>query len=374
MSNIDELQEMDRTFNEFFDITGVDNKYYIFYDESNNYRKVTIKKRKFNIANDGNFVLAGIMSFEKDTSLTFLELKRKFILMNNIGNEIKYKQVFHGDFLTVLGSSKLKILFKIINDYDFYVHFYNFNILHWGIIDIIESLLVDKNNLHGMRRNLISGLHEIAKKDKIQFIGILGEYKFPDVKDRKGFIKRLSDFIEHHYLDIEYSDDFEVTDIEILRHITKSYDERELTFVEDGDEGIFVENFLQVYINKVIGLPNAEHFFDKEDHIEKLFEDFENLFETTFPNVHFIESESDVRIQLSDLLAGFFAKYFTFIDNTQKSKLLEILDTLTVQQKENLVSLRKLLEKSDSVTQKLSLRVETLLNVKKSDIFLMYCE
>lgn len=42
--------------------------YDVFYDETNNYRKVFINGQKLNIASDSNFVLAGITTKEENNS------------------------------------------------------------------------------------------------------------------------------------------------------------------------------------------------------------------------------------------------------------------------------------------------------------------
>ena len=64
-------------------------------------------------------------------------------------------------------------------------------------------------------------------------------------------------------------------------------------------------------------------------------------------------------------------KYFTFISNTTIDELKKILLQLTCTQKENLSVLRDLLQRSDSFSLHLSMRIDSLHNCLKSDMFLL---
>jgi hypothetical protein len=55
-------------------------------------------------------------------------------------------------------------------------------------------------------------------------------------------------------------------------------------------------------------------------------------------------------VQLSDVMAGFFAKMFTFLRNTEMSQLINIQSALTTEQKNNLLLLRDLVNRSDSIS------------------------
>lgn len=55
---MDSIHELLSNFARNFPLENTDVKCKVYYDESNNYRKVYIKNRKLNILKDGNFVLA----------------------------------------------------------------------------------------------------------------------------------------------------------------------------------------------------------------------------------------------------------------------------------------------------------------------------
>ena len=88
--------------------------------------------------------------------------------------------------------------------------------------------------------------------------------------------------------------------------------------------------------------PQLKHFFDEETQIKNILQDDSISFRNIANHIFFKESKSDIRIQISDVVAGLLGKYFTFISNTTIDELKKILLQLTYIQKENLSILRDL--------------------------------
>ena len=101
--------------------------YDVFYDETNNYRKVFINGQKLNIASDSNFVLAGITTKEEKNSPIWNDFYKKVGIFNYIP-ELKSKYVFSGDILTCLSSKRLNNFLHLLKDNEISIHFLNLNI------------------------------------------------------------------------------------------------------------------------------------------------------------------------------------------------------------------------------------------------------
>lgn len=169
----------------------------VFYDETNNYRKVFLSNGRLNITFDSNFVLAGIATKESKDSIVWNNFYKKIGIYNNI-SELKAKNVFRGDFLTCLSSQRLNNFLNLLADMDIYVHFLNLNILYWAIIDIVESLLSIRNTPNLLQRRASSVLLDVVRIDKNNFIKILSSFGYPDVKDREDFVKTISNLIKKY--------------------------------------------------------------------------------------------------------------------------------------------------------------------------------
>ena len=126
-----------------------------------------------------------------------------------------------------------------------------------------------------------------------------------------------------------------------------------------------------MYLHIPMKYPQLKHFFDEETQIKNILQDDSISFRNIANHIFFKESKSDIRIQISDVVAGLLGKYFTFISNTTIDELKKILLQLTYIQKENLSILRDLLQRSDSFSLHLSLRIDSLHNCLKNDMFLL---
>ena len=78
----------------------------VFYDESNNYRKVYLKDGKLNIPEDNNFAIAGITDDNDHFDYSLDDLKAKIGIHQESITEIKAKHIFTGDFLDAIEKPK----------------------------------------------------------------------------------------------------------------------------------------------------------------------------------------------------------------------------------------------------------------------------
>ena len=238
-----------------------------FYDETNNYRKVFLSNEKLNVAFDSNFVLAGIATKESKDSIVWKNIYKRIGIHNNI-SELKANNVFSGDFLTCLSSKKLNNFLHLLSGMNIYVHFINLNILYWAIIDIVESLFSIRKAPNILQCRAASVLLDVARLEKNTFIKILYSFGYPDVKNRVDFIKRIFDLTKKNIRKIDRSNSILDIDIYGMCCALDVYKKEKLEFIEDGKRGIILDDFLELYLHTPMKFPQAEHFFDREDHIQ----------------------------------------------------------------------------------------------------------
>ena len=116
-------------------------------------------------------------------------------------------------------------------------------------------------------------------------------------------------------------------------------------------------------------MTRCNHFFDEENTIQELIAKYPTE-ELSSLKIRFINSKSDVRIQVSDFLAGFFAKFYTFIDNHTTMELKSLRNSLNDNAKISLALLTKAIKRCDSISKGLSVRIDSLNNCYKADLFL----
>lgn len=188
-----------------------------YYDETNNIRKFYLDKNKDSYINseDNPFILGGIAI--EESLLETEQFKRSLQeLFKRWGiqatqKEVKFKHIAKGDFPTILKSKKVNYLFDFLNDQDIFIHMHLLDVVHWSLIDIIESttafnvckkfLCIDEHIFDEVK----SLLTEIARTFKGDFFRELFELGYPDVTNKKDeFIFLLKNYLYRYSKSIEY--------------------------------------------------------------------------------------------------------------------------------------------------------------------------
>ena len=123
---------------------------HFYYDETNNFGKVYITQEEFNVSIESNFVLGGIIDNEE--LIEFEEFRKSLKLQANV-NELKFKNIATGSFTDCLKSWKLKMYLEFITDSEFDVHFSSLNILYFGIVDIVDSAIMNDKSIFDKGRD-----------------------------------------------------------------------------------------------------------------------------------------------------------------------------------------------------------------------------
>ena len=343
---------------ELHQLEGIDNPYIFYYDESNNHRKVNldIKKENFFDILSKNFALGGIV--KKQKSSLKIEVDKLIQDLNFQPNqkEIKSKNFFNSknkDFLQCMNSKRLGLLLKWLDENELYIHYIVENNLYWGIVDIIESLNININSNEDVQYiyYLKYILYIYAKKDISKLYEILKEYGYPNIKreDFRNFLNKLIFWLYNiELLNLEH----EKTIKKLIELIKK---EKELFYLTDNKNYEFVEGYENLYISRIYNFLNSKHIFDIEKRIiEKIGNPLTNEkgeFEIEcnkilLKNYQFEDSQSNVFIQISDIIIGVIAKLYDYLDKKSVKQIEEDIKKFHNNEKNNIKKLLQIIDKS----------------------------
>lgn len=112
-----------------------DEKLIFYYDESNNSGKFWLKPDKsgvpvFNTDIDENFIIAGIVCADIETSIDKEALWSRLGLSHQV-QELKFsKQFSEGDFLKTISKKRVHDFFEWLDEQGYYIHVANINIFY----------------------------------------------------------------------------------------------------------------------------------------------------------------------------------------------------------------------------------------------------
>ncbi|TCR97798.1 DUF3800 domain-containing protein [Rhizobium sp. BK418] len=325
---------------------NVDKAYTIFYDETNNHRRVHVRENGLNIHEPTCFVIGGIAYCGPERIFDLKHL-RKILQVQDTAPEIKLKHVATGDLLKMLTSRKLETFLRWILDQGLFVHFSVVDPLYWSIVDIVDSILSNDEAAHLIpyERHLKNDLFTILRHDIEGLIDLFQRYAYPDVgkERRREFIEELLVLAEARS---ELLDHFNYM---MLKGVWEmAWNAESLPFVEDETPNVLIDSFGSFFIERLYILKNASHILDVEELIIDYLKDVRFLDgNKELDHFRFANSRDEPGIQISDVVAGFLGKYFSFICATDDDTLGENRHTLTPQQETNLSLLHELLERSN---------------------------
>ena len=341
MLDIDKLREPLRHVN----LINIDDGYTFYYDETNNIRRLHLTDRGLNIPEYKNFVLAGIVHRGKRRSIDFSSLKTQLELQKSV-TELKLKHICKGDFLDLLNSKKLELIFKWLLDRDIFIHYLNLDVLYWSIVDIVDSILLE--NMEFLHHSEIKNdLYNIIKQDTALSAKLLYGYEYPNIPEEKikNFTFDLLDLIKNQKDTLS-----EEKAERLIKLISRASSLDELPFITNEESNVLIGDFSKFFLYRIYAFKNSEHIFDNEDSISKKLNDLKlSVNGAPFCNFQFTDSKLEFAVQISDVIAGYLGKYFTYINRSTKYKIVVDKFQLNYQQKNNLNLLRDLIDRSDDI-------------------------
>lgn len=304
-----------------------------FYDESNNIRKYHNKDGRFNASEYRNFSLGGIVlrdSFEITEFDDLIEML-KFGGNDNFSEfKLKHFLVKKGNnFIEKINSQKLNTLLEYLYlKQDVFIHFQILNFFYYGIVDIVDTLFESK--LGFTKDDLDSLKTYIYTKmivDYNYWSQKFWEYDYPNVSNEQ-MPKFLDDLISYFVKtrtsttrERRLKDRF----ISLCSQRKRMLRDSKHILLSGNNPNSIVNSLSEVYQEKIFVYNRSYHIFDEEYSISERWKEIGFYEWGINKKFEFRKSETDVRIQISDVLTGIIAKLFDFLSQISDIAELERL-------------------------------------------------
>lgn len=340
-----------------------------FYDETNNARTVTLKSAKLNIDVNDIFALGGVVIEQNKQIRGWAELRRGLFIQDN-AKEVKLKHLAKGEFNKVILSKKIGQLFDFLIDNNYLIHYSVIDLLHWSILDIIESLQGHKSfyYINSCHQEIKSELHYAATKNLPEFLKIFNKYSYPNIADEQvsNFLSDILTYVENV---VPEDRNLATTYLKKTLKAAINLDGIELMFLKGNKDSILIDDFIVYFINNVRLFKNSSHYFDQEPQIESYIENYK-LLDKHNVNYAFVDSKSEIGIQLSDVVIGIIGKYFSFITKHTFNELIQFKKGFSAEQLTNLNKFKSILLNSNEFSSAFLHHLLTAENIIKSKAFL----
>jgi hypothetical protein len=342
MINVNEIRDPDIKLH---GLTKADEIYTIYYDETNNIRRLHIRPDGLNVGEPKCFVIAGIAHHGQVRDLELESLRFALRLQKTV-KELKLEHVAKGDFLGLLRAPKLETFLRWVLDHGLFVHYSALDPLYWSIVDVIDSILFQHGEVTLMAANWIlkNDLYDILRHDQEDTIDLFRRYSYPDVgrARRPSFVAELRDLLDSRQALLPH---FNFMMLKGVLQIAEKLDS--LPYLEDETPNVLIDGFGAFFIQRICLFKNSEHILDVEEVVKEylagqVFVDGER----EISNHRFVASHDEPGVQISDVVAGLLGKFFSLIQSTAPPELHQIRESLTIQQKRSLGLLSELLDRS----------------------------
>ena len=344
--NIDPLVFMQQ---ELCDMWGINNqtKYVFYYDESNNCRKFWVddSKQQFNTDHTADFVLAGLVRKEEEKVEASLETFRKPLKLQANVEEIKFKNLYaKGDFLQCVKERRLFETLSWIDKSPFYIHYTNVNNLFYTLVEIFDSIVKpDEISEFGYDYFKMKSVFYYMFKGKADALQILMfKYKYPNIQreDVEAFCNDLL-FLLGSRRGMKEEEKF------LAGMLARAAQSDELVFLHDNDDYVMQENYAEFYADPIRKYQKSRHIFDEETTVQDIVKKQIAMGENMADNFNFVKSETDIFVQLSDVVAGILGKLFKYINSTSVNQRRRDVEGLSKLQVENILLIDKLRMEAD---------------------------
>lgn len=321
-------------------LEGCDRKYEIFYDETNNIRKLHITNNRFN-ATPKSFVLGGICFSSSSQKLDTTEV-RKLLLIQDNAPEIKIHHIGKGTFTKFLNSQKLTTFLNLLLKKQIYIHFAVLDTLYWSLVDIVDSVCFDLPVFNDYALHIKNTIYNACASNPDELAILLNKYNYPNVKREcaNRFMLEFGSFIKNNTSQTE-----DIT--HSLLQLGASLPH--LPFIENNKDldSILIESFSPFFLRPLYTFPLSAHTFDEEGEIQQELDKFTYSYKGNKIDYQFSNSQDSFEIQLSDVLCGLIGKYYDFLSENSSQELHSIKKGLNERQLLNKRLLTELIMKAD---------------------------
>lgn len=348
----------------FHDLTKVDEVYTIYYDETNNIRKLHITPNGLNVSNPQCFVLGGIAHKGTPRDLDFEDLRLKLKLPENV-YDMKLKHLGKGGFLQLLEAEKTKTFLFWLIENNLFIHFSVMDPLYWSIVDIIDSIVAEAELDLPMEYILCikNDLHTILMHNLDHTIDLFKRYTYPNVgSDRRlAFICELQRLLGIHR---DLLPDFNFQMLKGVLEAAEGLDA--LPFLEDEKPNVLIDGVSEFYMSRFFLFKNSAHIFDEEKIVEaRIAKESFHCDGHPLKNYEFVNSAQEEGIQISDCIVGLLGKGVAFANSFSQSDLKDEISSFSAIQKHNLKLIAKLLDDSIAENKAFAHYVLSLTDISK---------
>lgn len=323
-----------------------DTSFTFYYDETNNIKKFYVRENDFNYTFTANFVLGGLAHLGQSPDVQPLIDSFK---QQKTAKEVKFKHIASGDFLDCLKSEKLKLFLQFVKESNLYVHYSSLNILYWSIVDIVDSAIISSESAKQLgpqfANHLKNDLYKLSRLEIDLVIQLFYKFEYPNIKNESvlPFIEELTSLFDGYIETSEYH-----FGLESLRQILKEAKKKgSLPFIMDEDDYILLNDLSQFYLRPIYLFKNSTHIFDNEDSISEILNDYRILDNNEeIKNYTFVDSQSNLLIQLSDVFVGIMGKLTNYLNTSSREKIDTDLSSSSDIQKINIGLLMDVIDKS----------------------------
>lgn len=325
-------------------------KYNFFYDETNNYRRISLSEKGFNdnkILTD-NFTLGGIC-IEQEKNIDTSNLIKELKLQKN--QELKSKTFFKkmNSFEECICHKKLNLILNWILE-NLYIHYSDLDGFYYTVIDIVDSICdteIGRKLPWQLQEAFKSELYMLLKENILEFLWICEETNYPNISSENVelFCNSLIEMIDR----VSEEEDRWFT-LETFRQLLKSKRKsNELIFLKDNIDKTIVESFYSLRQQSCMVFENSYHTFDEEIKDEEEMNLNKMLLndETELKNFEFMDSKKKVELQISDIIIYLISRYLKFLTYTSVKDIDDKIKNLSEIGRENFKIFIKILNKSD---------------------------
>jgi len=317
----------------------------LYFDETQNIRRLWLKDGRLNVSAPGCFVLGGIGTPLSGYEFPVEDLRRKLGVQSN-APELKFLHVAKGDALTCLRSRRLRTLLGWLLESNFTVQYTVLDPLYWSMVDIIDSVVMElgDHQLYPFIFDLKAGLYTALRQDPAVWPNLMAEYDYPNVgRDRrKTFLEQVIGCVQ----DAEALLPRGLA--ELLKVVlTRGQALPALPFLEDEVPYVLISNLAQYWTHAIALFPKARLIFDQEPKIMEIFkEDPPTQKGQAVENFRFVNSKIEFGVQVSDCVVSILSRLFTFTRDHSLTDLAHARAKLDSPQSETLELLRLILDRS----------------------------
>ncbi len=325
--------------------------YTLYYDETNNIRRLALTDTGLNHDALDCFVLGGI-ALEPGAELPDIGALRSQLRIQPSAPEMKLRHLVQGDYAACLGSHKLECFLRWLLEAPVYIHYSNFSVLNWSIVDLVDSLIVHERFRHLIVKHdeLKNELHALVRSDPLGYFRLLKTYDYPNIA-----IKQASDFVlavraflfRNGYLFRNFAT---MTLCDLLQEAARY---TTLDFLVDHEPDVLLKSFDTVFLHRLATFTSAEHVFDEEPQIRERLGRRQIHCEGKAISYRFANSLDEPAIQLSDVLCGILGKHFSCMEKLSIEELEAWHSKLSDQQCRNAALLAQLIDKAAGECQAL---------------------